>query len=242
MNEPIDTIEKNGYTGEIYPNQDAESPREWDNVGIMICFHKRYSLGDKHDLKSNSFGGWEEVKEYLIKEMKAKIILPLYLYEHSGITISTTPFSCRFDSGQVGFIYTTAEKIKEAYGVKHITKKVLEKATKCLQGEVETYDQYLTGEVYGYKVFDEYGEEYDSCWGFYGDKTVREEIETEFEYLEKTKEERAVKHKKEMIEAYKNKLKYAIEELKKEGYSKTEIEAEVNKAYYENQKIEVKTR
>jgi len=60
--------------------------------------------------------------------------------------------------------------------------------------------------------------------------------------LEQTKEERAVKHRKKMIQAHKNKIKYAVEELKKEGYSKAEVEEEVNKAYYNNQKIEVKTR
>lgn len=26
-----------------------ESPREWDNLGTMVCFHNRYRLGDKHN-------------------------------------------------------------------------------------------------------------------------------------------------------------------------------------------------
>jgi hypothetical protein len=40
-------------------------------------------------------------------------IKDLYLYDHSGITISTSPFSCGWDSGQVGFIYLTRQKCEE---------------------------------------------------------------------------------------------------------------------------------
>ncbi len=47
---------------------------------------------------------------------------------------------------------------------KRFTKSLKNKALKIAQGEVETYDQYLRGEVYGYKI-DGDG---DSCWGFYG--------------------------------------------------------------------------
>lgn len=57
------------------------------------------------------------------------------------------------------------------YGGKIVTQKLKERVTEYLKGEVETYDQYLTGDVYGYKVFKvENGEEeeLDSCWGFYG--------------------------------------------------------------------------
>ena len=79
----------------------------------MCCFHKRYSLGDKHSIDNSQFEDWDEVEEYLIKEEKAIVILPLYLYDHSGITISTAPFSCNWDSGQIGFIYTTEKRIKE---------------------------------------------------------------------------------------------------------------------------------
>lgn len=37
------------YTLKIVHDEDVESPREWDNIGKMVCFHNRYSLGDKHD-------------------------------------------------------------------------------------------------------------------------------------------------------------------------------------------------
>ena len=80
-----------------------------------------------------------------------------------------------FDSGQVGFIYATEKEIKENFQVKKLSKKILERAKKNLEGEVETYDQYLSGDVYGYKIFDQSGEEIDSVWGFYGLDAVGQE-------------------------------------------------------------------
>jgi hypothetical protein len=86
-----------GYTIEIYQDDCGESPREWDNLGEMICFHKRYDLGDRHSYtvhQANELAGKREM-----------IVVPLYLYDHSGITMSTSPFSCPWDSGQVGYIW-----------------------------------------------------------------------------------------------------------------------------------------
>ena len=94
---------------------------------------------------------------------KTHYILPLYLYDHSGITISTGRFSCPWDSGQVGWIYISIEKAAQEGW------KTPEQAYKAMQAEVEGYDHYLTGRCYGYVVEDADGEEIDSFWGFLGD-------------------------------------------------------------------------
>lgn len=157
------TFNKNGLTLKIETDEYLRDPRkEFDNLGTMACFHNRYKLGDDHTLSI------EEVKE--IEDSKKYISLPLYLYDHSGITMRTTPFSCHWDSGKVGVIYVSKEQIRKEYNWKLITKKRLEKIEGYLKGEVETYNQYLTGEVYRYTITnDGTGEEIDSCGGFYGD-------------------------------------------------------------------------
>jgi hypothetical protein len=167
-----------GYTIKIEQDEYPESPREWDNLGTMICFHNRYDLGDKHDLNSKDFNSWNELEAYLRKENNIAIILPLYLYDHSGITMNTTGFSCPWDSGQVGFIYITKEKLRYEYSCKKITKKWIEKVTGYLNNEVKTYDQYLMGDVYGYTVEDEDGEQIDSCVGFYGTEEAENEAKS----------------------------------------------------------------
>lgn len=160
---------------EICHGNEPENPRNWDNLGTMICKNKRYDLSDNinskefFDRHGDDINSWNDIKNILIKEYNAKIILPLYLYNHSGITINTTGFSCRWDSGQVGFVYITSDRIKKEYGVKRISKKLIKKIEGYLNNEVETYNNYLIGEVYGYVLKDKItGEEIDSCWGFYG--------------------------------------------------------------------------
>jgi len=168
------SIEYKGYKISILPDTCAEDPRTaFDNQGTMACFAKRHTLGDSkkvHLIDSEDFNGWAEMRKYIEKELDAAVVLPIYMYSHGGETISTSPFSCPWDSGQIGFIFISKEKVREEYSVKRISKELLEKVTKILQSEVETYDQYITGDVYGYKIMNnqDEDEEIDSCWGFYG--------------------------------------------------------------------------
>jgi hypothetical protein len=181
--EAIETIKKLNYKLEIFQDEDARSPREDDNLGTMVCFHRRYNLGDKHEYNSDNYSSWNEMKKAIQKD-KTCVILPLYLYDHSGITISTKPFSCQWDSGQVGWIVVSKEKVRKEYGVKYITYKILDRVKRVLEAEVKTYDQYLTGDVYGYRISKitkcelghEHEEELDSCLGFYGNEAEAEGI------------------------------------------------------------------
>lgn len=158
----------------------GDSPRDWDNLGTMVCWHNRYRLGDVDGQKeygdSNAFLEWIQEEEALT--------LPLYLYDHSGLGMSTSnaryPFSCPWDAGQVGWIYVLLEDVRKEYG--DDSKGSKEIAVRCLHSEVLTYDQHLRGEVYGYSIevvsrekcsqcghVKERADVQDSCWGFYGD-------------------------------------------------------------------------
>lgn len=227
-----------------YDTEPMNPRTDWDNFGKMVCWHRRYNLGDKHDygdaedfvtemlmswyeahptkpiylLKSrgaeNAYleynrstrewnlyekNGWSQSGEYyftdsypanagkdipdwfiekciqalthqeqlaLLRAIPGLILLPLYLYDHGGITMSTGSFGCCWDSGQVGWIYATADMIRKEYG--DAGKENYERARALLESEVQTYDLYLTGQCYGYRCL-EGEEEVDSCWGFLGD-------------------------------------------------------------------------
>lgn len=139
-----------------------EDPREWDNLCTMYFFHRRYRLGDKHDMSIDDVEDYVNRKDVLFKEV--------YMYDHSGITISTSPFGCRWDSGKIGYIAIDYDTIRrELIGVnRYITKKVKDRVYKIMEGEIETYDCYLRGDVYYYNIVSESGELIDSCSGFYG--------------------------------------------------------------------------
>ncbi len=167
----LETIEYNGHTIEIHQDLDPQNPRtEYDNLGTMVCFHNRYDLGDRgHGYDKGDFDSWDELEAQIYKDNDVAVCLPLYLYDHSGITMNTTGFSCRWDSGQVGFIFISKEKARSEYSAKRISPKLRGRLTTYLKNEVETYDHYLTGSVYGYQIVDQAGADVDSCWGFFGD-------------------------------------------------------------------------
>jgi hypothetical protein len=261
----------NGHTLNVYYDEMCDSPREISEpLGKMICWHRRYNLGDDHDYEypedllkallfseyssspASQYGkpvydfiksgraqdarleynrstrewellenqhrtdnsGWYVSSSYpaslkgadvpdwflddclsalqiderlsLVNGIEGMVILPLYLYDHSGITMNTYGFSCPWDSGMLGWITCEKKDILETYG--SLSPKTIEQAKSCLQAEVEEYDHYLRGDCYGYQITDEYGEEVDSCWGFIGDlddvkKWMQEQAPTECECL-----------------------------------------------------------
>lgn len=216
-----------------------KSPREWDNLGTMVCFHRDYKLGDPCNYKCPQDFFADLIKEIMSEaELRQKIanvscleiasddgelvllehcqtihgeeiysiasgksmeelmyelryqldklevstlrslidpdklaILPLYLLDHSGLQMRTSSFCDPWDSGQVGWIYLTKATFLHESG--YAKSDWPQRAYEILEGEVKTYDQYLTGEVCGFQEFelDEDGDWTDtenSCWGFYG--------------------------------------------------------------------------
>jgi hypothetical protein len=172
--ETVEEIKMNEtQTLKIYSDYNAESPRTaWDNMCQMICFHKRYLLGDKHDIDHNDYDSYDEMMQ--ANTLVHDIVVPLYLYDHGNISISTGAFSCRWDSGQVGYAIIKTADIIENYGDDRPANRKL--ALQCLEAEVETYNDYLTGAIFGFEVVEieecnlghKHENVIDSCWGFYG--------------------------------------------------------------------------
>lgn len=155
----IETIEYKDFTIKIHYDECPQSPREDDNLGTIYAFHRRYNLGDKHDLEV------EDVQK--LYESKDHISLPVYMYEHGGVKLNTSGFSCPWDSGQVGIVIASKQRIREDQQVKYITKKVLDQVYKIFDAEIEQYSQYLNGEISGFTIVNPDGEIEDSCYGFY---------------------------------------------------------------------------
>ena len=248
--------EDNKYTLEVMQDEYPDDPRSWSNVCTMVCWHRRYKLGDKHnyddsdeffnDILHNVCGMKYEDFEELSTREKYKLVCEsdkiyiqkLNLYDHSGLTISTSsdyPYNDYWDAGCVGWIYVSKEKAMEELGgipekdengefikipYEHPNGNVIysvkytpiteenwkEVAEYYMNNEVEVYDQYLKGDVYGFKlikivtaqekcphcgeVIREYEdeEEVDSCWGFYGDcleeNGILDNIGTDLQFVE----------------------------------------------------------
>jgi len=185
MNQTIREFKRGEYTVKIVPDEDPTSPIEWDNFGTMVCAHKRYDLGHKRTIDPMG-SSIELVKEIDPKVSQKKldqcahpddvldlcsrlIWLPLYLYDHSGLRIATSPFSCPWDSGRIGFIYTTVSKARKSLGIHKGD--IAKPAKEVMSLEVETYDDYLSGSVVCGELWK--GDELiESIGGYYPDRRL----------------------------------------------------------------------
>ena len=205
---------KGAYLLTVQPDDFFPNPRREDeNFGTMICFHRRYQLGDEHDYSNSddlikdlyikAAGGgdrgkqkyedltekydvWplssqriQELNQALMSQIeKMYVVLPVYLLDHSGLAMSTTDFNDRWDSGQVGIIFVSNDKIKEEYEVDFIEPVLRLQVEERLKEEVAEYDAYLRGECYCFELYED-GELVHSCGGFTGafDKAVKDMVE-----------------------------------------------------------------
>ena len=169
----MSTVETYGdYRITVDIDTDPDSPRSWDNFGTMVCLHNRYTLGDTpQDITKGDFNSWDEVREEIVRR-GGVLIFPLGLYDHGGISMYIGNSHDRWDGGQVGFIYCTEEDMKRE-GID------INKAEEILRNEVKTYNEYLTGNVYQFKIEQRVNvcscgecqswEVIESCGGFYGE-------------------------------------------------------------------------
>lgn len=166
-----------GYNINIYYDEYAESPRTaFENLGTLYTAHRRYRPEkdfDSHFDINKVFEGC--IGNFRESFLKRYIALPVYLYDHSGQTVATTPFSCPWDSGFFGIIAVSLEKIRKEYGWKNITSRRRSQIESYLQCEIQEYDHFLRNEVYGFTItaIEDGIEEVDSCWGYYGDDSLK---------------------------------------------------------------------
>lgn len=163
-------IEYNGGVIEISVDPEPENPRVgFSNISTMVCWHRRYDLGDKTNFRDhNEFSSWWK------KNGKGGIISKLWLLDHSGLVIRSgdrNPFD-PWDSGLVGFVYATASDLRKKMGLGRLTAARRKEAMEYMESEVELYNSYLGGDVYRYTTYYKGvgGKlvEIDSCGGYYG--------------------------------------------------------------------------
>ncbi len=226
--EPIMVRNKStGLIGRLTMDIDecVESPREWDNVATIASEGGNWDISDE---------GWrmsaEEFAEFLHKKLDKKcpeikgltdidhivncgsaknyiVCKPIYMYDHSGQTISLSPFGCPWDSGCCGYIFVFKDKILNEFE-RATEDNWRDIANEIIQSEIDTYDYYIRGEVYGYCLEEGHTVEHkdlvtgaiwtsteyetvDSCCGFYGDCSsdiLHAALGDEWEIIEEIKE------------------------------------------------------
>lgn len=239
----IETYVHDGVRVRILQDEYADShcdPRDADNLGKMLISYRGNELGDEQLPKSGlphiscprcegkgyrgtenacerceGLGEVEPTTEEWLEDQEAIAVMPLFLLDHSGLSIrggefiwlddpafrrpdgtlrapnrewvrSTNRFagdSAGWDTSFVGFLITTEERVRELCGddAKYRTAEFLAEAFKV---EIEEYDKFLRGEVYGYIVGEDTPPE-ESCWGFLGFDYVKEQANETAECIAK---------------------------------------------------------
>lgn len=174
------TEEKHGLRLIVRKDDDPISPRDLgDNFGTLICFDKvhygdiRNTYPDKKDfflaMLTEHFGSTEKAENYLrestdavkktiaddriIKELQTDhVILPVYLDRKENNQVSTSPFSDKEGSGQIGWIYASKADVTARFG--DWNSFTISLAKERMEGEVSVWNDYIRGENYTYDLID----------------------------------------------------------------------------------------
>lgn len=173
---------------EIRYEENAESPREWDNLGHFITCENRYnSPDDDEDLKSliqnlaeesdNVDEHMQKIKEEMPHNGYGNVIAiyPVYRYEHGNIAYRRG-VAHGFDSSNCGFYIVTDKTVPG-----HLKEAQSDAIEHIIDAELDTYNKWVNGEVYWYCLYNEGGELEDSVCGFYDLEEIRDNLPDEWE-------------------------------------------------------------
>ncbi len=148
---------------EILQDEHASSPSEWgDDSLFLVANHRQFYVPVPGEKRLPQYGN-----EVADRFAKTHHIFDLEAYIHSGVRLALSgegnfPDRC-WDVSQLGYVFASKSEWK--------TRKEARKAALSL---VETWNDYLSGDVWGYVVEDDDGNCLDACWGFYGDDGKKE--------------------------------------------------------------------
>jgi hypothetical protein len=172
-------------------DEDAESPRNWDcNLGYFYTSDSGYHSPDGNDSDiyriMTETGDEADNQADHIKRMKKRInaetdekilaIYPIVKYEHSGVSYSLGT-AHGFDYSNNGFYIITDKSYKDS----GYTKKTDKAFREMIRAELNSFNDWLNGNIYRFMLYDKDGEIEDSCGGFYGIEDIREYLPKEWE-------------------------------------------------------------
>ena len=111
----------------------------------------------------------EELQEAITLQYDARLVVPVSMMDHSGVSYWLGGGASVFDpggwdSGTCGFMVCTQAMLNESGNPEWTDEEI----RKGMAEEVKYYSQWASGDVWGYVITDVNGDEVDSCWGFIG--------------------------------------------------------------------------
>tara|TARA_R110000868_G_scaffold156695_1_gene383696 strand:- start:7088 stop:7735 length:648 start_codon:yes stop_codon:yes gene_type:complete len=146
----IETYKNHRIT--IEPDENADNPDDWGNEEAFLVYeHKQFQVERKGFEPREIFDYIQEEREVI--DYDDYFIFNVKAYIHSGVSLSLGteyPFNDRFDVSTTGFVLVKKDLLKgSSKNEEDLTK---EEAEKYAQGVIDTWNQYLSGEVYHFKI------------------------------------------------------------------------------------------
>lgn len=210
MNESLKTIEYKNCLIKIYQDDGmGESPDEWGDENVfLVGYHrdfevKRDSIITKEQAIAISTKDYTDYKnnetKWFKKECKAiekkYYLFGLEAYIHSGVVLALSRegnFPDRqWDVSQLGLILVSKKEAKTKI-----------KAKKMAYGLIKTWNDYLSGNIYGFMAETKDGDDIGSVWGFYGDydtSGIIDEAKSDIDVYVKTEADKLCRKTKNYI-------------------------------------------
>lgn len=148
---------------QIVWDTDAPSPRkDMTPLGELVILNEKWQhLGDPHN-----FYDWDHLYRFIRDELVSGLLhYPVTIYSGSG--------GARIELGEEndqrltdGQYLLPHGRLREIHGLKRVSRRVKNITRKLIATEIDLYNQWLEGYVYGV-ILQEEGEIVDSLWGLY---------------------------------------------------------------------------
>jgi len=152
-----ETFKVQGLTVAIHQDTDPTSPEEnQDENAFLVTTKNRY-----FEVRPD----WCQTPDNAEQLAETHYLYPVLAYIHSGVALSLSAigqFSDPWDAGRIGTLAITKDASEIPFPQEYA------------EGMIEEWNQYLSGDVWGYTITRK-GEQIDSCWGFFGIDYAREE-------------------------------------------------------------------
>lgn len=147
--------------------------RYWSYADFnFIAQHKKYNLGLPQSAaeraaaaEASSFSEWLTLCGI---SSETHYVYPIYMLDHSGLIISKSPFGCKWDSGQIGYMYVSKEGSKGCKPPEYANPDQLQDfcqgvsdqdernsamwAAWFMQQAIAQYNAVLSGDIYNFKI------------------------------------------------------------------------------------------
>lgn len=182
--EHVEQFEHAGFRVTIWQDEDPQAPDDWGNDALFLVADHRDFEVETTDLRRPS-DALDEAGDVLPSWAEKYHVFLLYAHIHSGVWLylgrlldeavgrEDARWEAPMDPGgwdtsMLGLVFVSKTEWPNAG-----------KAEKAAEGLVETWNRYLSGDVYGYvieaRLDDGTWEDVDSCWGYYDIDCCRQE-------------------------------------------------------------------